>query len=307
MKIRYFGLAFLLASCGFMGCDNCGNSQVEAEEDEECDDGNAEDGDGCSSICKRECGDGKIDTDARDSNKYTEACDDGAANGTANSSCSYSCTIVTDQPPTPTEPYCGDGHVDSGEQCDGGSNCDSNCRFITTPTEPYCGDGHKDAGEDCDDGPNGSSTCTSKCKKKTTPSNNCPDEGESCSSSVCCADGTLMGCDGGVYVAYDCNAGTKCVSFDGEATCAETCKKSDTEYATWDEETCSGGKFYFSKCIKTDSGDYAVKERYGRASGMCIEDYLLACENDGAAPLEYNCDNACVRGGSSSSPADDCE
>lgn len=50
-------------------------------------------------------------------------------------------------------PYCGDGHVDAGEECDGGDNCTANCTIIPPPPPPpCCGDGHTDAGEQCDDG-----------------------------------------------------------------------------------------------------------------------------------------------------------
>jgi cysteine-rich repeat protein len=50
------------------------------------------------------------------------------------------------------EPFCGDGSLDAGEQCDDGNTangdgCDANCQF-----EPFCGDGSFDAGEQCDDG-----------------------------------------------------------------------------------------------------------------------------------------------------------
>lgn len=66
-------------------------------------------------------------------------------------------------------PYCGDGNVDAGEQCDGanlnGASCESlgfdlggtltctNCAFVTTECAvSHCGDGIVDSGEDCDDG-----------------------------------------------------------------------------------------------------------------------------------------------------------
>ncbi|MEJ2112058.1 MAG: hypothetical protein P8Z37_19550, partial [Acidobacteriota bacterium] len=48
-------------------------------------------------------------------------------------------------------PYCGDGHLDPGEECDDGSDssyCDFDC------TIRFCGDGYTNttAGEQCDDG-----------------------------------------------------------------------------------------------------------------------------------------------------------
>ena len=49
---------------------------------------------------------------------------------------------------------CGDGIVDSGEQCDDGNNidgdgCSADCQREPTPA---CGDGNLDPGEQCDDG-----------------------------------------------------------------------------------------------------------------------------------------------------------
>src|SRR5262249_23701270 len=63
-----------------------------------------------------------------------------------------------------TRPSCGNGIVDQGEECDdhnnvNGDGCEANCRL------PYCGNSIFDTGEQCDDGnlTNGdgcSSTCT---------------------------------------------------------------------------------------------------------------------------------------------------
>ena len=54
-------------------------------------------------------------------------------------------------------PYCGDGNLDSGEECDDGNNidgdgCSADC-MIETP-EPYCGNNILESGEECDDGNN---------------------------------------------------------------------------------------------------------------------------------------------------------
>jgi cysteine-rich repeat protein len=64
---------------------------------------------------------------------------------------------------------CGDGHRDSGEQCDDGNTtngdgCSSACQIEASPT---CGDGHRDSGEECDDGntKNGDG-CSASCKKE---------------------------------------------------------------------------------------------------------------------------------------------
>jgi cysteine-rich repeat protein len=62
------------------------------------------------------------------------------------------------------EPFCGDGSLDAGEQCDDGNTangdgCDANCQF-----ELFCGDGSLDAGEQCDDGnTNNRDGCRNDC------------------------------------------------------------------------------------------------------------------------------------------------
>ncbi len=65
--------------------------------------------------------------------------------------------------PTPPEPFCGDGIVDDGEECDDGNSdnlddCRNDC------TLPFCGDGIVDLGEECDDGGNESGDgCSPVC------------------------------------------------------------------------------------------------------------------------------------------------
>jgi cysteine-rich repeat protein len=60
---------------------NCGNGSVDTGED--CDDGNAADGDGCSALCQVECGNGTLDG--------AEECDDGnLVNGDG---CDDQCTL----------------------------------------------------------------------------------------------------------------------------------------------------------------------------------------------------------------------
>jgi len=51
-------------------------------------------------------------------------------------------------------PYCGDGNLDVGEECDPPNAtpvnhyyCDENCLSVYVP---YCGDGNLDVGEECD-------------------------------------------------------------------------------------------------------------------------------------------------------------
>jgi cysteine-rich repeat protein len=61
-----------------------------------------------------------------------EECDDAELRNDGRRSCDAACRV---------EPYCGDGALDCGEECDDGNNnngdgCDAECTV-----EPYCGDG----------------------------------------------------------------------------------------------------------------------------------------------------------------------
>ncbi|TNF23714.1 MAG: DUF4215 domain-containing protein [Deltaproteobacteria bacterium] len=116
----------------------CGDGFVQAAMGEECDDGNRRDDDACLSDCRAaRCGDGFVQAGV-------EACDDG--NGDNSDACvstaSASCVLAT----------CGDGLVWAGhESCDDGNDdaadgCDSACVAAT------CGDGVVQGGEECDDG-----------------------------------------------------------------------------------------------------------------------------------------------------------
>ena len=101
----------------------CGDGLSNIMAGEECDDGNYDDGDGCSGLCLLEaCGDGFCDP----------------AIGEDPAFCPEDCP----------SPYCGDGSVDGilGETCDDGNNtpgdgCSADCQF-------ECGDGISDDGEE---------------------------------------------------------------------------------------------------------------------------------------------------------------
>lgn len=110
----------------------CGNAVLEAGE--QCDDGNAVDGDACVHCQDARCGDGV---------RYAavEECDDG--NGDDHDACLDSCAMA----------ICGDGILrDDTEVCDDGNNdgayggCMPDCSALAA----YCGDGDVDASEMCD-------------------------------------------------------------------------------------------------------------------------------------------------------------
>jgi len=155
-------------------CD-CGDGIIEPEEGEECDDGNTDDNDGCSSRCIIEyCGDGKINDFPH------EQCDDG--NDVDNDFCSNSCQL-----------NCGNGRVDIGEECDDGNQndedkCTSNC------TANICGNGRVDIGEECDDGnTNDTDSCSNDCtinrcgNRRIDPGEEC-DDGNNFNNDYCTND-----------------------------------------------------------------------------------------------------------------------
>ena len=117
---------------------------------EECDDGNNEDGDACTSQCiAASCGDGIVRNDRAPDEAGYEECDDGNRDNT--DSCTNGCAIER----------CGDGILSSSEGCDDGNdNPEDTC---TVQAQPVAAMAVQD-GESCDDG-NAVDTdaCTSNC------------------------------------------------------------------------------------------------------------------------------------------------
>jgi len=106
----------------------CGDGNVDDAHGEECDDNNLANGDGCSSSCLIECGNGNLD--------HGEECDD--ANTVNGDGCSSSCLIE-----------CGNGRLDYGEECDDGNTVNGDdCSNICTLAS-LCGDGVCSNFENC--------------------------------------------------------------------------------------------------------------------------------------------------------------
>jgi len=134
----------------------CGDKQVDSPQ-EKCDDGMSTGQPGsCTTNCSDyvplpSCGDSIVQSG--------EQCDQGAANGTAGSTCDTHCKFK-----------CGNGTRDPGEACDNGVNdgsygtCNKDCTLAN-----YCGDGVKAGPEQCDQGasnmsnPYGPGKCTTTC------------------------------------------------------------------------------------------------------------------------------------------------
>jgi fibro-slime domain-containing protein len=207
----------------------CGDKKISGGED--CDDGNSVPGDGCSGVCRiepgytcptvgtpcdytvtTECGNGKVEGN--------EVCDD--HNAQSGDGCSSDCLAV--EPgfacSTPGQActaiqgggYCGDGVVESGEQCDdgdkpdagsaNGDGCSSTCQIevgftCPVPGKPcvpleYCGDGviQSSLGEACDDhNAIPGDGCSGICKIE--PGYSCPTAGAKCVNIWVCGNGKV--------------------------------------------------------------------------------------------------------------------
>ncbi len=141
-------------SCALsVACNACGNGQLDPGE--ACDDGNALDGDACSSRCfKSACGNGKLDVD--------EQCDDG--NLVPADGCSSRCEFdfCGDRVLQVAVEACEDGNRDDGD------GCSSRCQAEPSTT---CGDGVAAFDKDfvplelCDDGNRQSGDgCSANCR-----------------------------------------------------------------------------------------------------------------------------------------------
>lgn len=163
--------------------ESCGDGTQQANE--ECDDGNVNDNDGCSALCKRErCGDAII--------QNGETCDEGDLNAAScdppyNGGCGY-CDVVSCEQIRVEGARCGDGVTQYVyEQCDDGNEDFSDGCVACKVAQ--CGDGYLYEGsEECDDG------------------NILNDDG---CSGFCTREDFYCG-DGKVQGAEQCDPGTKC-------------------------------------------------------------------------------------------------
>ena len=282
----------------------CGD-QVRAGE-EECDDGNAVEGDGCDSNCLIErCGNGVV--------QFAERCDDGAENSDVSPNrCRLNCTF----------PRCGDGVQDQREECDDGNlnnfdACRSSCllalcgdgllREDLEESDPLyetcdhgslnsdtranacrtdcqwagCGDGIQDAGEECDLGAQNSSlrgsgaSCRSDCRLPRC-GDGVNDQRPECDSlptndpPTTCGNGRLdvgEACDQGEANTNDPAVG----AYDSEhITCRTDCQFARCGDGILDlEERCDDGNIEVEPCV------------YGEESCMvCGSECLFIQSND---------------------------
>jgi fibro-slime domain-containing protein len=227
---------------------------------EECDDGNVDDADGCSSQCTKEagfncpaeagrcapiCGDGTL--------VAGESCDD--ANVVSGDGCNDVCQtengwVCLGSGAACTSAGCGDSVVVGSESCDDGNDvpgdgCSTSCSMeagwlCPVPGEACvaerCGDNVRAGNEACDDGESNGATksgdgCTAACDA-VEPNFSCPAQGGACTRTSICGNGQLTSdeeCDDRNTVNGDgCSstcgteAGWQCVT-PGRACTAERC------------------------------------------------------------------------------------
>ena len=288
----------------------CGNGEL--ERGEECDDGNYEEGDGCSPECLTEvgCGNGQLDLNIDENGLlWEEECDDD--NVEDGDGCSSDCKIEGEGA------ECGNGILEQGEACDPAApgwedgGCTVDCR-----REDGCGDGEEGPGESCDDGNNvNGDGCNSNCIAEFGCGNGVCEEGnfetcEKCPEDCCpeCGDGELQAgeeCDDGNNMGGDgCSRG--CVDEDGVATCGN---------GIWEEgEECEDGNTDPADGCAADCtrefvcGDQVCDSDNYETCKLCPEDCCPQCGNgvqelkygelcDGDALQDLSCEDFCYDGG----------
>lgn len=232
------------------------------------------------------CGDGVIGgsevCEVGDLGGTAEACDadttdsDTTENGTRSQVCNSACTAwTTDTSITCAVATCGNGVVDSGEECDDGDNngrygyCGSQCDYETAS---YCGDGVLSGSEACDCGsPSMTSAEFAAIEDSARPYGGTPGG---------CADvnGTYSE-NAGATCAWDCG-GPANYCGDSAVTDGETCDGASESYADalCSDQSGSWSAFYassFQVCTTTD--DCPSGETCGDGDASDFSDYIDAC------------------------------
>ena len=220
------------------------------------------------------------------------------------------------------EPYCGDGHVDPGEDCEDGNRvngdcCSWDCKFEPATTVCRASQGVCDVAETCT---GSSSTCPSdavasagiQCRASVgecDPAEACTGASASCPSDVRSAAGTSCTSDGNPCTADECdgsgvacthpagNAGATCRVSAGLCDVAETCTGTSTTCPV-DALATAGAT------CRPSAGACDVAEACTGASSACPDDGLASAGTQCRASAGA-CDvaEACT-GSSAACPAD---
>ena len=254
---------------GFRGLDINGN-------EEQCDDGNSDNTDNCTTICElSRCGDGYL--------QDGEACDDG--NMVNTDGCRNTCV----------QPSCGDGVVDPGEQCDDGDRDDSNA-CNNSCESAACGDGvvQAEQGEQCDDSNNiDGDACTNACQNARCGDGRifegeeeCDDNGFQGEGDACDDQCRVIECGNGrLEAGEECDEGEN----NGETgRCLSTCRLNQCGdgFVHVGAEDCDDGNQ-----IDRDGCTNACTE--ARCGDGIVQQGVEECD-DGNQVDEDECTNTCV-------------
>ena len=258
----------------------CGNSIKETNE--QCDDGgslNGVAGNACGADCQcvlgidsttgeclqpNVCGNGYYEPETADD----EECDYGYYNGLTDSTCSADCKCIygvsnSEYGYCKSAPYCGDGELQDGEECEdplpkrrdlgfskrytwsGDETCTAECKCrygFNTATQacngiPACGNSVTESTEECDAGLEGDDVCSDACTciygldTDTGLCNPVPDIPETCGDGI--FDSETEECDYGITQTGYCSVGCTCIyGVDTTSEVAGTCLS---------EPTCGNG------------------------------------------------------------------
>ncbi|MDC0667098.1 RCC1 domain-containing protein [Nannocystis radixulma] len=267
----------------------CGDGLVQPGE--ACDDGNADDSDGCTNACaEAACGDGIVGPG--------ELCDDGNADDS--DGCTSACASTS----------CGDGIVQGIEECDDG-NADDSDACLNTCKAASCGDGVVQAEvEACDDGnANDADACLNTCKAASCGDGavqagvEACDDGNANDADACTSACTAAVCGDGVVQAgvEACDDGNT----DDTDACTNACKAAVCgDGIVGPGELCDDGNMNdadgcTNTCTSATCGDGVVQVGVEECddgnqvdTDACLDTCLLASCGDGAVQARIEaCDD----------------